>query len=881
MATASSGLAGFVGTSVKRVEDQRLLTGNGSFLADLDVEGCLHAAFLRSPHPHAEIVSIDTSAAKALDGVRAVFTGAHMERITNPFLPFSMLPNLYTPLFYALSKDRVRMVGDPVALVIADSRYLAEDALELIEVEYRELPSVGTIAAALDPESTPLWPKAKGNVLLDDTSTYGDVERLFAEADHVFTETFSCPRQSNQPMEARGILVEIDPATGEQTIHASTQSSHMLRWLAAAHTGRTGVLSSARRFAADKQRRTGLAAGAKAFFEESAEDLKKQDNAGMVSQLKREPATLRHMVRTGIGVAGKERFPTVKSGDIGGGFGSKGSVSREDIAVIAAALYLDRSVKWVEDRVENLLDGGQAREEEMTLSMAVDADGTIRGLRTDVVVDQGAYPGVPIGAAFVTRIMQVMWPGSYRIEAFEQRSRVVATNKGRYIPYRGPWANETWTRERMIDVVARHLGRSPTEIRRSNMFGDEDFPTAMVTGPTLDVTMSTRKTLDRAIELADLDGFAARREAARREGRYLGVGVACYHEAAPGPPNFADSINPGTGMLMRQTARAILAADGSIVVFTSQMPHGQSHETTYAQVAADELGVAVEDVKVVYGDTSRTPFDLLGTGGSRGGPVGGGAVRAAGRSLRREILDAAADLLEASVADLEITGGSVHVAGVPARGVSFAEVAASVLAGAAGAGDGADGPPDEPLGSPSGSGDAPGEVDEDRPALDVAESYSTAGDGGWSTATHVCWVEVDVETGQVTIPRYLVVEDCGPVINPAIVDGQVRGGVAQGVGAVLYERVGYDDQANMRATTYMDYLLPTTMEVPVIEIDHLQTLSPGENDFRGVGEGGMVGAPAAITNAIEDALVPFGVTIREQYLPPSRILELVGVIDPE
>jgi carbon-monoxide dehydrogenase large subunit len=334
-------------------------------------------------------------------------------------------------------------------------------------------------------------------------------------------------------------------------------------------------------------------------------------------------------------------------------------------------------------------------------------------------------------------------------------------------------------------------------------------------------------------------------------------------------------------MLMRQTARAILAADGSIVVFTSQMPHGQSHETTYAQVAADELGVAVEDVKVVYGDTSRTPFDLLGTGGSRGGPVGGGAVRAAGRSLRREILDAAADLLEASVADLEITGGSVHVAGVPARGVSFAEVAASVLAGAAGAGDGADGPPDEPLGSPSGSGDAPGEVDEDRPALDVAESYSTAGDGGWSTATHVCWVEVDVETGQVTIPRYLVVEDCGPMINPAIVDGQVRGGVAQGVGAVLYERVGYDDQANMRATTYMDYLLPTTMEVPVIEIDHLQTLSPGENDFRGVGEGGMVGAPAAITNAIEDALVPFGVTIREQYLPPSRILELVGVIDPE
>ena len=849
--SSRSGLGGFVGTSVKRVEDQRLLTGKGTYLADVRVDGCADAAFLRSPYPHAQIVSIDVAAARSLPGVHGVFTGADIERLTNPFLPFSMMANLYTPLHYALSKDRVRMVGDPVAIVIAESRYIAEDALDLIEVEYEELPPVATLAVALDPASTPVWQKAKGNVLYDDTADFGDVEGVFTRADHVFTETFSCQRQSNQPMETRGTLVEVDPATGDLRVHSATQSSHMLRWLLAAYTERRPVYDSVRSFVRNKQRRAGLTAGAKSFFAQSADDLKKQDNSGMVSQLRREPSTLPHMFRTALGVAGKERFPTVVAKDIGGGFGAKGSVAREEVALAAAAIALGRSVRWVEDRVENLLDGGHAREEEMSLSMAVDADGTIRGLKVDLVLDQGAYPATPVGGAMVTQMMRVMYPGSYRIEAFAQRARIVSTNKGKYVAYRGPWANETWTRERMINIVARHLGMSQTDIRLKNMMGDEDFPSAMVTGPTVDETMSTRKTLERAIELADLYGFERAKAEAAAAGRHLGIGIASYHEAAPGPPNYWDSLSPGSGMLLRQTARATVARDGSVQVRTPQMPHGQSHETTYAQVAADELGVAVEDIEVVYGDTSRTPFDLLGTGGSRGGPVGGGAVRAAGRALRREILDAAAELLEASVDDLEITDGSVHVAGVPARAILFADVAASVV--------GAD-------------------AADDTLAFDVSEGYTSAGDGGWSTATHVCWVDVDLDTGQVKIPRYLVVEDCGPVINPAIVDGQVRGGVAQGIGAVLYERVRYDDDAGMRSTTYMDYEMPTSMEIPHIEVEHIETLSPGENDFRGVGEGGMIGAPAAITNAIEDALSEFDVTIREQYLPPSRILEIAGVI---
>ena len=852
--TATSGLGGFVGTSVRRVEDRRLLTGHGRYVADVLPPNCLHAAFLRSPHPHATITSIDPGPARRLPGVVAVVTWKELEGLTNPFLPFTMLADLYTPIYYALSSERVRMVGDPVAIVVASSRHVAEDALELIDVDYDVLPAVASIEQALDSSSEPLWPRAKGNLMYDHTDRFGDVDEVFDDAQHVFTETFRCPRQSNQPMETRGTLVEVDPNSGDVTVRSATQSPHMLRWMLAAYTEKQGTFSSVRRFLSDSTRRSGFVAGAKAFVAEKGDALKESDNQGMVDQMKADPSMLRHMGRTMLGVAGKQRYPTVVADDIGGGFGAKGAVAREDVAVCAVAIALGRSVSWIEDRVENLLDGGHAREEDMTLSIAADADGTVRGLKVDLTIDQGAYPATPVGAALTARIMQVMQPGSYRFEAFEQRSRIVSTNKGKYVAYRGPWANETWARERMLNVVARELGLSQTEIRRKNMYGDEDFPAAMLTGPTLDVTMSSRKTLDRAIELADLDAFEQARAEAADEGRVLGIGFATYHEAAPGPPNYFESVNPGTSALIGQPARATVASDGSIKVFTSQMPHGQSHETTYAQIAADQLGVAIEDIEVVYGNTSRTPFELLGTGGSRGGPVGGGAIRKVGRSLRRELIEAAAEMLEANVDDVTIENGNIHVVGVPAKGLSFAAVATRALETA---------------------------KDQSVDAFDVSENYTSAGDGGWSVATHVCWVEVDLETGLVEIPRYLVVEDCGPVINPAIVDGQVRGGVAQGIGAVLYEKAAYDDAGNMQSTTYMDYLIPTATEIPRIEIEHLETLSPGENDFRGVGEGGMLGAPAAITNAIDDALASRGVTITEQHLPPTRILELAGVIQPD
>ena len=852
MSVQTSGL-GFVGQSVKRIEDERLLIGEGEYVADVQPDGVLHAAFFRSSIAHGTIRSIDVTAARRHPGVVAVYTAAEINETCHPFPPMFMLPGLYTPLFWPMSDDKVRHVGDPLALVIAESRAIAEDAAELIEVDIDELPSVTSIDEALSPASSPLWEPAESNILMDFTDSFGDVDDVFASADHVITETFRSHRMSNQPMEPRGILVEIDDA-GHLDMTSTTQAPHALKWSVAALTGKRPLKESMREIWRNKDRRTAFLGAAKQFLSDNKESMQRQDNRGMQSQMAKDKSLLKHMAAAAVGTLSEPDFPTVRAVDIGGGFGSKGQADREVLAVAAAVKRLGRSVQWIEDRVENLLDGGQAREEDFTVSIACDADGTFRGLKLDLVIDQGAYPGFSVGAPITKAMIKVYFPGMYRWEAFECRSRITSSNKGKQVPYRGPWANETWARERMIDVVARRLDLSRTEIRLRNMFGVSDFPRPMITGPTLDETASTRKTLERAIELIDIDAFERDRAEAAARGHRLGLGIACYHEAAPGPPDFIDAVSPGTDMLVGEMARATVEEDGSIVVYTSQMPHGQSHQTTYSQIAADEFGVDMADVRLEWGNTDTSQFSLLGTGGSRGGPIGGGVVRKTSRSLREQVVEEAARMLEAAPGDIEISDGNIHVAGVPSRGLTYAQVAQRIS---------------------STRGSVDGAV------LTATESYAGKGDGGWSCATHVAVVDVDLATGRVEIPRYLVVEDCGPIINPNIVDGQVRGGVAQGIGAVFYEHSTYDSSGNMTATTYMDYLIPTAMEIPDIEIEHLETLSPGENDFRGVGEGGMIGAPAALTNAVADALAEFGAEVTTQYLPPSKILELAGVIEPD
>jgi len=852
---SGSNRSGLVGQSVRRVEDVRLLQGQGRYVADAEPEGTLHAAFVRSQLAHATITSIDVAEARRAPGVVAVVTGAEMEELTHPFVPVATVAGLYTPLFHALSATKVRHVGDPVAIVLAESRHLAEDAVELVEVEYEPLDSIASMADALRSDAPQVWEKADGNVLYDATHTFGDTEAVFAGADRVVTERFTSHRQTNQPMETRGIVV--GPGDdGRLTVRLATQSPQLARWAIAALARKRPMKDAIKGIAANKERRANFAAAAKEFFAEAGDDLKNSDNQGLVDQVKKDWRHLKVMNQAGLGVLGADDFPHVDVQDVGGGFGSKGALGREELACAAAAIELGRTVKWVEDRVENLMDGGQAREETLTLSVACDHDGTFRGLKVDLDIDQGAYPGFPFNSFLIAGIIKVMAPGSYKWDAYEIHARSLATNKGRVVPYRGPWANETWARERMIDVVAKSLGLTPEEVRLKNMIGDDLPADAMISGPPIDETLSTKGTLRKALELLDLPSFREEQKRARVEGRYLGVGIASYHEAAPGPPKFFDYVAPGNSILANEEGWTAVLPDGRVEVYTSQMPHGQSHETTYAQVVADELGVPMESVTVVYGDTDRTPFSLVGTGGSRGGPIGGGAAKYSSRQVRAQIAEQAAKMLEADPADIDIVNGNVHVVGVPSRGVSIAEVAAVAV--------------DERGTVPTKGGDA---------AFGARQMYAGKGDGGWSVATHACIVDVDLDTGKVSFPRYLVVEDCGPIINPAIVDGQVRGGVAQGIGAVLYEKVAYDSEANLNSATYMDYLIPTSVEIPEIEIHHLETHSPGgENDFRGVGEGGMIGAPAAVTNAIEDALAPFGARVTEQHLPPTRILELARVI---
>src|SRR5581483_2941156 len=511
--------------------------------------------------------------------------------------------------------------------------------------------------------------------------------------------------------------------------------------------------------------------------------------------------------------------------------------------------------KWVEDRNEHLVTGAQAREESIEVAAAVRDDGEVLALRCRMTMDAGAYPGFPYGAPVFARLIRTMIPGPYRLRGLEFHTRVLASNKATYVSYRGPWAAETFVRERLLDVVARELGLSRADVRRRNIITADELPACMVTGPTLDVRMSAARTLEKALEVMDFDRWEETKAAARAGGRRLGLGFATYIEAAPGPPGYLDVVAPGfSAMVDCEPIDAVLHDDGSVSIATQQMPHGQGHETTLAQLAADELGVPLDAVRVRFGDTARTPFGIIGTGGSRSSTFAGGATILAGRELRRRIVEIAADLLEAAPGDLTVEGGRVHVAGTPAIAVTLADVAAAARHGA-------------DVRGPTRHGEA----------VRVRRIFD-GGEGGWAQATHACIVEVDLETGMVKIPRYVVVEDCGEIINPAIVDGQVRGGVAQGIGAVLYEKSTYDDEGQFQAGTFMDYLIPTAAEIPDIEIHHLETGSDVFANYRGVGEGGMIGAPGALTNAIEDALADLGVRITEEHLPPTRILELAGVI---
>lgn len=784
---ATSVMGNLVGSRVRRKEDLRVLFGRGRYVDDVNPRGLKHLCFVRSPHAHASITSIDVEAARAMEGVHAVITGEEMSELANPMNFAAEIPGLKTPTYPVLAVDRVRFVGEPVALVVADSRYVAEDAVAAVQVDYEPLGTVMNADQAQADDAPLLFDDCDGNLRFEKSSTFGDVDAAFDGADHVVTETFEQHRWAAVPMETRGGVATYDPARGMLEFEGAVQTPHLIRFVVATTLGH--------------------------------------------------PI---HMMR-------------VRGNDVGGGFGQKWSPYREDVAICAAAKLVGGSVKWIEDRNENLVVGGQGREETLTLQMALDADGTIRGLKVDMTLDHGAYPVMPPPTVF-TGLVRSTLPMPYHVPAYQFDERVVFTNKASYVSIRGPWAVETLVRERMLDLAAREVGLSQAEIRSKNMITLAQQPVEMVTGIPLD-GVTTHETFTRALEMVDMDEVQATLQAQRDEGRVVGFGIASFVEPAPGTPEYWAAVGFPFG---GEPTKVRIEPDGHVSVYTPQMPHGQSHETTLAQLVGDELGVPFEDVRLVYGDTQATPFSLIGTGGSRAATMASGGVVMASRIVRAKVLELAGKMLEVSPDDLEIVQAIIQVKGSPEMAVPLVDLAMGCYMA--------------PAAMPEGSDTN----------LEGETVYDGEG-GGFSQATHCCWVELDPDTGTVEITRFLSVEDCGRMINPGVVEGQVFGAIAMGIGGMLYEHAIYDeDSGQYLAGTFMDYLIPTAVEVPEIEIEHLEFESEKVIGSRGVGEGGTVLAPAALTNAIEDAVIAAGgQRVTKTPLTPSRILELLGVIPAE
>jgi carbon-monoxide dehydrogenase large subunit len=769
MTTVEPGAARYIGTRVHRVEDARLLQGRGTFVDDVVRPGMLHAVFVRSPFARARIRGIDSTAALALPGVRAVHTAADLNPGVHEQWYTSMgkdIPDTPRP---PLADDEARFVGDPVALVVAVDNYTAEDAVDLVDVDYEPLPPVVDYRSARDADAL-VHAGYAANVAGGLGAPVGDdLAAVFESAAHDVAVTIEQQAYAPVPMETRGMIAEW---SGEElTVWAATQAPHEVRMFLA--------------------RLLGIG---------------------------------EHQVR-------------VIMRDTGGGFGQKVMPMREDMCIALAALKVSCPLKWIEDRRENLLAAGMGRHEHGDARMAFDDDGRLVGAYIDHVQDVGAYPTPwPVGTAAA---VGMLFPGPYRVPSAGFRTTSVFSNTSGRAAYRGPWQFESLAREVLLDIAARRMQIDPIELRRRNLLRPDDLPCTNPNGmPYSDIT--PLDTFEQALTMLDHAAFRREQAEARAAGRYLGVGTCTYVEPTT------------TGMAYYATEGATIRIEpsGKVNVYVAGGSTGNSLETAVVQLTADALGVDIADVRTIQGDTAVTPFGA-GTGGSRSGSMLAGAVGETAAILRERIVAIAGHRLEASPEDIVLAQSRAHVRGTPSTAVSLAEIADFAYFK----------PGSLPPGVP--------------PGLEASARYRARHPMIWANATHVCTCEVDVMSGAVKLLRYVVSEDCGPMINPNVVEGQIAGGTVQGIGGVLLEHLAYDEDGNPRATTFMDYLLPTSTDVPTIEYGHVETPAPGPGGFKGVGEGGAIGAPPAVVNAIADALVPFGVEITRLPLTPSAIVELI------
>ncbi len=785
------------GASVQRNEDPRFLRGRGVYVDDIDLPEMLHAAVLRSPYAHARVVSIATSAACNLPGVHLILTATDLGEVLEPsplLIPHHALTQPRTQLPLALQE--VRYVGEAVAFVVADSRYIAEDALELIEVEYEPLPVIHSLEVASSLDAPLVHEDVPGNIAAHLVQEVGEPDKTIANAPHVVREVLKMERGAAMPMECRGIVARWDAHEDMLTCWISTQGPIPIR--------------------------NGLAA---------------------IFHLPE------HKVR-------------VIAPDVGGGFGTKIMMFYpEEVLAPFAAIQLGKPIKWIEDRRENFISSNQERGQAHEVEYAFDNEGVLLAVRDIFTHDAGAY--TPYGI-IVPIITACSLPGPYRLKHYYSEFTALYTNKVPVSPYRGAGRPQAvFVMERIMDRIAHELHMDRLEVRSRNFIQPHEFPwdVGLVYqdgGPTKYDSGDYQAALDKLKVLLDYDNFPAKQAEARKQGRYLGIGVGYYVEGT--------SVGPYEGAHIR------VETDGRVFASTGVSTQGQGHQTVFAQIVADQLGIEPKDVMVTTGD-SQSFYWGVGTFASRAGTVAGSAMHIAAVKVREKVKTLAADLFEARPEDIELADGKVFVKEAPHRALTLGQMAMKANPLRYTYGENA-----RKLAAMNLAAARPGPAlpqERGGPGLEADGFYSPP-HGSFASGVHGAILEVDPTTGMVTFVKYAAVHDCGRLINPMVVEGQIHGGVAQGIGGAFFERLVYDEEGQPIAATFMDYLIPTATEIPTIAVDHVETPSPlSPLGIKGAGEAGVIPVPALFASAIDDALSPFKIRIREMPLHPCRLHELI------
>ena len=746
-----------MGARIRRKEDPRLITGSSMYVGDLQLAGMLQASFLRSPHAHARINSIDASRAESMPGVHGVYTNDDIVQLAEPLggtgssgdADIDVDAGIPIPAVQTLAKDKVRWVGEPIAVVLADSEELGRDAAEAIRVNYDVLPPVVDIETATEDGAPLVWDEVANNLGMEHQRSAGDVEGAFSNADATVSERILSQRLVPLAMEGRACAAAPDPLTGGLTVWVSTQAPHGWRNEAAPKLGLT------------------------------------QANMRVIAP------------------------------EVGGGFGSKFGVYHEELAVCALAKHLKRPVRWVETRSENFLVTNHGRAQIADIELAATKDGTITGLKLKVIQDAGSYPK-GLDLAYLTATMAV---GCYDIPAVDLDISAVYTTTTPIGAYRGAGRPEAaYYIERAVDILAQKLDMDPAELRRKNFIDPAAFPVTTATGEKYD-TGEYAKALDKALDVAGYSDLRQMQEQARSDGRIVGVGMASYVEIC--------GFGPWESSIVK------VEPSGAVSVYTGISPHGQGQETTFAQIVADRIGADFEDVVVHHGDTDNTAQGN-GTGGSRGLVVGGGALMLSLDKIRDKSDKIAGHLLEVDAEDIVMEDGNYHAAGAPEPFVTLADIS--------GAAYGAN----IPAGMEAG--------------LETVDYFSPE-DETFPFGTHLAVVEIDPDTGTVQLLKYVSIDDCGNVISPLLLEGQVHGGLAQGIAQALVEEATYDESGQLVTATLMDYAIPKADLFPMFELDRTVTTSPlNPLGAKGIGEAATIGSTPAVANAVLDALAPHGIS---------------------